>query len=482
MQNQFRYLPQSKRKKILLISDDIRLPSGVGNVGKELILHTAQHFNWINLGAAINHPDLGKKFDLSADTNTHTGLSDALVYVIPNNGYGDPSLIRKLIQSEKPDAILLITDPRYFIWLFQIENEIRKEIPIIYLNIWDDYPAPYYNRAFYESCDALLAISKQTKLINELVLEEKTKNKVIKYVPHGMNKNFFYPIKKGHGEYDELLKFKKTIFGNNNPNFIIFFNSRNIRRKSIPDLLLAYRIFLDNLSQDQIKNVALVLHTEIISDAGTDLMAVKDLLFGHLENPPIYFSQEKISANQLNYFYNLADVTALLSSNEGWGLSLTESLLTGTPIIANVTGGMQDQMRFEDNNGNWFEPTAEIPSNHRGTYKKCGNWAFPVFPNNRSIVGSPQTPYIFDDRCAPEDAAEQIMKVYQLSPEQREKFGMEGYEWAMGREAGFTSEIMGERAIEALDELFENWKPREHFEFIKIEKPKVNKLNHNLIY
>jgi hypothetical protein len=184
MSNKFQYIPQNERKKILLISDDIRLPSGVGNVGKELILHTAQHFNWINLGAAINHPDLGKKFDLSADTNTHTGLSDALVYVIPNNGYGDPSLIRKLIQSEKPDAILLITDPRYFIWLFQIENEIRKEIPIIYLNIWDDYPAPYYNRAFYESCDALLAISKQTKLINELVLEEKTKNKVIKYVPH----------------------------------------------------------------------------------------------------------------------------------------------------------------------------------------------------------------------------------------------------------------------------------------------------------
>jgi glycosyltransferase involved in cell wall biosynthesis len=194
-------------------------------------------------------------------------------------------------------------------------------------------------------------------------------------------------------------------------------------------------------------------------------MAVKDLLFGHLENPPIYFSQEKISANQLNYFYNLADVTALLSSNEGWGLSLTESLLTGTPIIANVTGGMQDQMRFEDNNGNWFEPTAEIPSNHRGTYKKCGNWAFPVFPNNRSIVGSPQTPYIFDDRCAPEDAAEQIFNVYSLEPSERKRRGLAGREWALN-EAGFTSEIMGERAIKAIDVLFDTWEPRETFELV----------------
>ena len=57
----------------------------------------------------------------------------------------------------------------------------------------------------------------------------------------------------------------------------------------------------------------------------------------------------------MSYLYNYADVYILLSSAEGWGLALTESLLTGTPIIANVTGGMQDQMRFEDENGDWIE-------------------------------------------------------------------------------------------------------------------------------
>jgi hypothetical protein len=72
---------------------------------------------------------------------------------------------------EKPDAIMMITDPRYFIWLFQMESEIRKQIPIVYLNIWDDLPAPLYNLPFYESCDMLLGISKQTKNINKMVLE-----------------------------------------------------------------------------------------------------------------------------------------------------------------------------------------------------------------------------------------------------------------------------------------------------------------------
>ena len=73
-----------------------------------------------------------------------------------------PALIRQLIKEQNIDAIFLITDPRYFEWLFQIENEIRKKTPIIYLNIWDDFPTPLYNKPYYEACDALLAISKQT--------------------------------------------------------------------------------------------------------------------------------------------------------------------------------------------------------------------------------------------------------------------------------------------------------------------------------
>jgi glycosyltransferase involved in cell wall biosynthesis len=77
--------------------------------------------------------------------------------------------------------------------------------------------------------------------------------------------------------------------------------------------------------------------------------------------------------------YNMADVTVNIASNEGFGLSGAESLMTGTPIINNVTGGLQDHMRFEDERGDWIEFTTDIPSNHDGTYKKCGKWAKPVF-------------------------------------------------------------------------------------------------------
>jgi len=471
------YIPKEQRKRILLLCDDLRVHSGVANVAKEMVTHTAHRFNWFNLGGAINHPEIGKRFDVSADINKTAGIEDAEVIVQPNNGYGDADQIRKLIKEIKVDAIFLITDPRYFTWLFQIENEIRKEIPIIYLNIWDDYPAPMYNRAFYESCDALFGISKQTVNINKLVLGEKSNGKILKYVPHGLDTNVFFPV---DGKDKDYKNFKNQI-GIQDDDFVLFFNSRNIRRKQIPDTLLAFKYFKDQLPEDQQSKVKFLLHTELRSEHGTDLVAIKDYLFGE-DDKSILFSTSKLSRQQLNYLYNIADAQILLTSNEGWGLSLTEAILTGTPIIANVTGGMQDQMRFVDNNGDWFTPDVEVPSNHTGKYKEHGKWAFPVYPTNRSIQGSIPTPYIWDDRCRAEDAAERIMEVYNLSKEERTARGMEGREWALGEEAGFTAQQMGKRIIEGVDELFNTWEPREYYEFINTNEVKQPTVPHKLLY
>jgi len=477
MKEKFGYLPQNERKKILLICDDIRVHSGVATVARELVINTVQHFNWINLAGAINHPEKGKRFDLSADTNANAGIEDSSVFLYPVDGYGNPDLIRQLIQMEKPDAIMLITDPRYFDWLFAMENEIRKQCPIIYLNIWDDFPTPLYNKAFYESCDALLAISKQTKLINELVLDEKRGNKVVEYVPHGLNEKIFKPIEDTD---PTLVEFKKQLFGNEQKDFVVFFNSRNIRRKQIPDTMLAFRYFLDTLPKEKSEKCAMVLHTEVVSDHGTDLEAVRKILFHNYPNA-IYFSTNKLDSNQLNMLYNIADAQILLTSNEGWGLSLTEAILAGTPIIANVTGGMQDQMRFEDEDGNWFEPSPQVPSNHTGKYKKHGEWAFPVYPTNRSIQGSPLTPYIWDDRCNAEDATEQIVKIYEMGREKAKSLGLKGREFALN-EGGFTGEIMGERAIKYIDQLFNTWTPREKYELINCNEVKEDTIKHELLY
>ena len=478
MKEQFRYIEKKDRKKILLLCDDIRMNSGIATMAREFTVGTAHHFNWFNVGAAVKHPEIGKIYDLSEEVNKIIGITDSLVQVLPNNGYGDAELMRALIEREKPDAIFIFTDPRYWVWLFQIEREIRSKIPIFWLNIWDDYPAPGYNVNYYDSVDVLMAISKQTNNINRLVLGEKADSKILKYVPHGINENDFFPIDSKHSLYENLLEFKKNTLGRDDIEFIVFFNSRNIQRKRPADVIFAYRLFCDLIGEEKAKKCALIMHTHVSDNNGTDLRAVKEAL----TDPSyvnVYFSQARINPSQMNLMYNISDVTVLISSNEGWGLSLTESMMAGKMIIGNVTGGMQDQMRFEKD-GKWIDFDADFPSNHRGTVKECGEWVEPVFPSNISLTGSPTTPYIFDDRCQPEDVAKAIEKVYNLSSEDREKRGLKGREWVTSDESQMSASAMCKNIVETLDEAFDKFKPRSRFDLIKTKKRPSKYIKHKL--
>jgi len=470
------YIPKEQRKKILFICDDIRMHSGVATMAREIVLGTAHHYNWVVIGAAIDHPESGKRLDLSEATNKETDNTDSNIIIYPNNGYGNADLIRYMLKNEKPDGLMFFTDPRYYDWLFAIENEVRKQIPMIYLNIWDDLPAPLYNRAFYESCDALLAISKQTQNINKMVLGKKADGKIISYVPHGINEKQFFPIEN----QDELKETKKKLFGDKEFDFILFFNSRNIRRKCISDLLAAHKLFLDSLPKEKADKVALILHTQPIDNNGTDLYAVRELLFG--KNSNVFFSDQRIDTAELNRLYNIGDVTVLPTSNEGWGLALTEAMMAGKMIIANVTGGMQDQMRFEDEDGNWLELTPEFPSNHFGTYKKCGKWVVPVFPSNMSLVGSPITPYIWDDRLDFRDLAKAINQVYELTPEERIENGKAAREWVTSDESGMSARMMCNNVIRDIDTTLSSFTPKSSFTFSLIENLEPLELVHKLTY
>lgn len=472
------YINPSDRKKILLLTDDIRVHSGVAQVGRELVYNTAHRYNWCQMAGSVKHPEVGKIQDISDDINKSENLEDAYCKLYPVNGYGTGDILREVIKLEKPDAILLITDPRYFDWFFKMEEEIRTNIPVAYLNIWDDLPAPQYNEDFYNSCDALFGISKQTVAINKIVLGDKAENKVIKYVPHGLDTRKFFPIE---GEDKEFEKFKKDITKGKDKDFVLFFNSRNIRRKSIPDALAAWKLFTDGLSEEEKEKVLFVLHTDVSSQHGTDLPAVIEYLMGP-DDQTVIISNQKLPHTHMNYLYNLADGVILLSSAEGWGLALTEALLTGTPIIANTTGGMQDQMRFVDENGEWYTNSIEMPSNQFGTYTEHGEWALPVYPKAMAMVGSPITPYIWDSRCDFRDAKERIIELYKMSKEKRNKIGESGRQWALGDEAGFTAQMMSERFTEGMEELFSTWVPRKKFTFSVDTDFEPRVLKHKLEY
>ena len=458
------YIPQNQRKKILLLSDDIRTHSGIGTMSREIVINTAHRFNWVNLGGAVKHPDKNKAFNISGDVNKVTGINDSDVKIVCTDGYGDSGIVRQLIHQEKPDAIIHFTDPRYWIWLYQLENEIRQHIPMIFYTIWDDIPYPFYNRNYYRSDDMLLCISKQTKNIVKNVLRDHPKpDWAIQYLPHGIDENKFYPIKDDL----EFEEWKSKILGEEEYDFVVMWNSRNIRRKNCPDLILAWRTFLDQLPIEKAKKCLLILHTDPVDPNGTDLPKVVE----NLCNPEIHkviFSSQKLKEKELNYLYNCSDAHMFMTDNEGWGLGLTESLTAGKMIIAPVQGGMQDQMRFEDEKGNWIDFTTEHPSNADGKYKKCGEWAMPIFPKTRSIKGSPLTPYIFSSQVSIEDAAIALMKTYKLGKEEIMKRGLKGREWVLSKEAGFTAKVMGERFIQNIETCIDKHTPRKRFNLIKV--------------
>lgn len=464
-------ITRPKKKKILLLSDDLRAHSGIATMSREFVVGTAHKYDWIQLGSVINHPDKGKLFDLSEEVNKIRGIDHANVRVMPYPTYGDPVVIRQLLIRENPDAILHFTDPRYWIWLYQMEHEIRQRCPLAYLNVWDDLPYPHWNEDYYESCDLIMNISRQTQNIVKQVLHRKPKEDwQVQCVPHGINSSIFKPLQPG--EDPEYENFKTSFLKENDVDFIIFWNNRNARRKQPGDVVLAYRQFCDSLPKEKSRKCALLMHTDVVDrEQGTDLKVVADTIAPEYK---VIFSNKKITPKSMNYFYNIADVTLNIASNEGFGLSAAESIMAGTVILNNVTGGLQDTCRFEDDQGKWIEFTEDFPTNHTGRYRKCGVWAKYVLPSNRSLQGSVATPYIFDDRCDTKDVASQLRAWYDTPRDKRKEFGLKGREWMLSEESLMSSDSMCRKMEECLNNLFEKWKPRQRVEMIKVEKQEKN--------
>jgi len=452
-----------KKKKILLLSDDLRLHSGIATQSKELVLSTLHKYDWVQLGAAMKHPEHGKVFDLSSDAAKETGVEDASVKVYAHSGYGNPDVLRELMNVEKPDAILHFTDPRFWKWLYDMEREVREFTPIMYYNIWDSLPDPMWNAPFYASCDMLMSISKQTYGINKRVLEKYGMAKedwAYKYIPHGVSK-YFRPVEDND---PQLVEFKEK-YGLNQYDFVVIWNNRNIRRKQPGDVILAFNEFA-KMYQD--KKVCLFMHTDQIDDNGTD---IPEVIKWNGEYGDYKFTNGKMSTQELNLFYNSGDVILNVASNEGFGLASCEALRAGTPIIVNVTGGLQDQCGFElaGEGDLTAEDYVKIGSLHnRREWKDnpslaWGVWSFPVWPSNLSLQGSPMTPYIFDDRADHFDITLQLHNALQAGREKLTEYGKHGHEWIVN-ESGMAAEVMGGNFIEAIDGCFENWTPRKRFE------------------
>ena len=380
-------MTENKKIKVLTISDHPLLPSGVGTQTKnviEALLQTGK-FEVLSLGGAVRHRDYSHV--------SPEGYKDCWK-IIPIDGYGEQGMIRTIISQFKPDILYFMTDPRFYQWLWDIEHELRDNVPFVYYHVWDNKPYPTFNQPLYESNDMIATISKVTSDIVKNVAP----NTDEQYVPHAVDTEIFKPAST-NADNEKIKEFKKNI-PDCGDKLIFFWNNRNARRKQSGTLLFWWKEFLDRVGHDK---AVLLMHTDVRDEHGQPLDYLLEEL--KINKGQVVFSTNKLSTKELSYFYKMADCTVNISDAEGFGLSTLESLASGTPIIVTMTGGLQEQVTDGEN---WFGVGLE--------------------PAARSVIGSLAVPWIYEDRVSKEDFIEACLKVFNMTPDEREKVGQMGRE------------------------------------------------------
>lgn len=471
MRNGSQVLPPQQRKTILFLSDLHLRHSGLGSQKKQIIYETCHRYNYIDVGF-IQGIQPNKQYglqDISQKVQSQTGVVDANVKLRAYDIYVQDApkkqkQLIKMIQMYKPDALYHFTDPHSWYWLYQIQNLIRSKIPIIYYNIWDNLPYPKYNERFYSCSDLIMNISKQTQnLVNNVCVNYKREPWQTKYVPHGINMQTFRPLGKNNTDYKRV----SGLLGKDQYDFIFLFVNKNIIRKQASLIMQAYKWFVNSyLTPEQKKRSCLVMKTQVVYGPGMPLNVYQEDIL-HDPTVNIKFINQGLNQNELVALYNCADCVVSLSTAQGFGLSTAEGMACGKPFIAPVIGGLQDQMGFEDEDGNLYVNNTELPSNCYKALTKHKPWAFPIFFSGLGATGSMITPYIYEMYHSLEDLIKAMKKVYQMSKQQRERVGLQARQWMHRQDVKMTSKFMAQSMVQNIDYLFKNWKPRKPYKMYR---------------
>jgi glycosyltransferase involved in cell wall biosynthesis len=372
-------MTEDGKYKILMLSDHALSTSGVGTQSRHLIEGLLKKDCWSfrQFGAALKH----------ADYRTVVVNDDFIIK--PIDGFGSPELLRVALATEKPDILFIFTDPRFFVWLFEMEDEIHQICPIVWWHVWDNHPYPEFNDRFYQATDLLNCHSHMTYEMIKDRYPEKTN-----FVPHFLPENMFFPLKK-----NEIKNYKKSLLGNDREDhFVGIWVNRNAKRKRPNDVLESWKLFLDNLEKEKgHRKGTLIMHTEPADPEGPNLYGVVQKL--GIDNN-VFFSRDRLEFEKMNILYNISDFCINISYAEGFGLATLESMMTGTPIIAVKTGGLTRQV-----------------INHRNN--RPNGIALDV--DLKSLVGSQSVPYIYEDYCMNKNVAKGIMDLYKMPKKEKAK-------------------------------------------------------------
>jgi len=361
------------KKKVIVLSDHALSTSGVGTQTRHLINGMISKGGWTfrQFGAAIKH----------SDYRTISVNEDFIIK--PIDGFGNRDLIRLTLATEKPDLLLIFTDPRFFTWLFEMEDEVHQVCPIAWWHVWDNEPYPAFNDYIYNATDLINCHSHHTYT----QLKDRHPGKV-NYIPHAVPKDMFFPLPQ-----DQKEQHKKSLLGNDRlDHFVGIWVNRNAKRKRPNDVLESWAMFLADLqSKHGHKKASLIMHTDPLDQEGPNLYSVAEAM-GIQNN--IIFSKDRLDFDKMNILYNISDFCLNISFAEGFGLGTLEAMNAGLPVIASKTGGL----------------TRQVVDYRDGTHNGVA-----LDIDMRTLVGSQAVPYIYEDYTKNENIAKAMTKLFNMT-------------------------------------------------------------------
>lgn len=347
------------KKRLFIANDSSFIASGYGVYGKELIsrLHKSDKYEIAELGcyAEIDRPEIKNipwKFYPNAPKVDHKKFDEYRSNAI--NQFGSWRFNRAILDF-KPHIVFDVRD--YWMSAYQESSPYRRHFHWVLMPTVDSAPQKtdwYYT---FANADMLVAYTEWAK--KTLIAGGGNKLNIFPKIANaGINGNEFYPL-------DNKLEHKTKYFGRNVD--VIGLVMRNQKRKLIPDIMLAFKNYLNRIRHtNKYNNTYLYLHTSYPEENGWDLpnlllefgLCDKTLFTYVCRKCKKYFSSKfnnaliackhcnanhaaclasvanSVSTEQLNEIYNLFDIFIQYAICEGFGMPQVEAAACGLQIAS----------------------------------------------------------------------------------------------------------------------------------------------------
>jgi glycosyltransferase involved in cell wall biosynthesis len=323
--------------KLLIVSDSVTGPTGLGRIARELALHIhkylADEFEVATYGfnAVVSRKLPFQQFKMEANGTVPTNFPEVWDY----------------FAGDEHGICLTVWNQSWLSWLSHPESvedpALKKFLLKKPFDTWGYFPidgdmiggrlCKHLGSIMY-GFDRIAAYTQYGKRVIEASRPAKSPEKEIAVLPHGLDTRIFYPRDRAEAR----ATFGKRVTGMNlsplaDEVFMVGCLATNTPRK---DFYLAFEVILELRRRDV--SAALWIHADKIQAYWDLLMMAEE--FGL--DGSVIASRRLLTDEDLAWAYSACDATLGIGSGEGWGLPLSESLACGIPCIhGNYAGGAE---------------------------------------------------------------------------------------------------------------------------------------------